>query len=659
VLVVVRTIDGVNSRSVEGSAESMQHATQVGIENTLLNLRAADNPGVRVESDRTLQPFALSELDDADLRLIAEHVGLLNTTVLNNNGNDLMVVNVRDLLQLGAFSPNSVEAILRSELTGMKNSRVKGQPMADHLTIEALSDLNFTGLGGSDRAYLSFDLLTTALRNSKVPLGDGDDTININSGYESSNQAVIMEQHTNALSFEIGETPLSAGDGSNWTFNLNARAIGLRNSILDVGGGNDRLSILTTIDSDLKRDLGSLYDDPFTNIKLEQVGLLNSKVRMGSGDDELRINGAVLHSTIDLGSGSNTLWLEGDVSASSRILMGEGNNTIIANSGLGGLVVGGSGDDRFTLSSLQLAGRVDGGTGTDTLVASSLSGSRRKVLQVSGANRGNLDGLRFQNIESVDLGLGNDVALLDLDGTLTGQLLGGAGLDRLEYSNWTLPVNVDLDRGMATAIGGGASGALQGFEQVVGGLGSDTLSSSGGFSGIDGSEGDDLLFLRWSPWLSMESRGLQVRGGSGRDLFVFSGLEQQPPQFWNGQTGLPDLVDLDLLPGFNGDAIGWLRSETTAGGRLKETFLQLSPSGLDGVGDARLLPIAPLEQLLAGMQSNTHQLAIAIPMDGTSGGQLHLLGSQGIGTSQVIANLPSALSTPGENNLSGSSGSTP
>jgi hypothetical protein len=150
-----------------------------------------------------------------------------------------------------------------------------------------------------------------------------------------------------------------------------------------------------------------------------------------------------------------------------------------------------------------------------------------------------------------------------------------------------------------------------------------------------------------------------VRGGSGRDLFVFSGLEQQPPQFWNGQTGLPDLVDLDLLPGFNGDAIGWLRSETTAGGRLKETFLQLSPSGLDGVGDARLLPIAPLEQLLAGMQSNTHQLAIAIPMDGTSGGQLHLLGSQGVGTSQVIANLPSALSTPGENNLSGSSGSTP
>jgi ABC-type cobalamin transport system ATPase subunit len=79
--------------------------------------------------------------------------------------------------------------------------------------------------------------------------------------------------------------------------------------------------------------------------------------------------------------------------------------------------------------------------------------------------------------------------------------------------------------------------------------------------------------------------------------------------------------------------------------------LRLTPSGLEGVGDARLLPIAPLEQLLAGMATDTRQLAIA--SDGQFGNQLHLLGSQGIGTSQVIAGLPSALSTPGSNSLSG------
>jgi hypothetical protein len=447
-------------------------------------------------------------------------------------------------------------------------------------------------------------------------------------------------------------------------FSLNARAVGLENSLLDVGGGNDRVSILTMIDADLQNDLGVLYNDPFTRIKLERVGLLDSEVRLGSGNDELRVNGAVIGSTIDLGSGSNTLWLEGEVSGSSRILMGDGNNTIIVNAGLGGTVQGGAGDDRFSLSTLALAGQLDGGAGFDTLEAWALSGDRREVLVMSGPDRGNVDGLRFQNVESVDLGAGNDVALLDIDSTLTGQLLGGAGLDRLEYSNWTLPVSVDLDRGAASGIGGGASGSLQGFEQVVGGLGSDSLISSGAFGGIDGSEGDDLLFLRWSPWLSSDGEGLQVSGGAGRDLMVFSGLEQQAPSFWDGRSGLPDLVDLDLSSNLDGnsnigltDTIGWLRREPSAGGGSQETFLRLTPSGLEGIGDARLLPIAPLEQLLAGMDSDTRQLAIA--WDGHSGAQLHLLGSQGIGTSQVIANLPSALSTPGLSSLNGSSGSTP
>jgi hypothetical protein len=660
VVVLVRTFGSSSSRTVEGKAESVQVATQVGIENTLLDLRvAAGSPGLRVESDRTLQSFALSQLDDADLRLVAEHIGLLNSTVLNGEGSDVLILNARDLLQLGVFSPTQATVMLQSELTGMQDSSIQGQPGEDAVALEGLTTLTFTGLGGSERAHLSFDLLTTALRNSGIFLGEGDDTITINSGYLVTNQNGFTSRQPNGLSFDLGDTPVSAEDGSNWVFSLNARAVGLENSLLDLGGGNDRVSILTMIDADLRNDLGVLYDDPFTSIKLERVGLLNSEVRMGSGDDQLRINGAVIDSIIDLGSGSNTLWLEDEVSGSSRILMGDGNNTIFVNGALGGKVQGGAGDDRFSLSALDLAGELDGGEGFNTLEATAVE--RRQVLVMSGANRGNLDGLRFENIQSVDLGSGNDVALMDFNASLTGALLGGSGLDRLEYNNWTLPVFVDLDRGAATGIAGGRSGFLQGFEQVVGGLGSDTLISSGAFDAIDGGEGDDLLILRWSPWLSSDGVGLQVRGGGGSDLVVFSGLEQQIPAFWDGQSGLPDLVDLDLSPTLAGgiglsDRIGWLRTEPIAGGDFQESLLELSPSGLDGIGDARLLPIAPLEQLLVGMESDTRQLAIA--WDGQFGSQLHLLGSQGIGTSQVLANLPSALNTAGFN-LSGSSGSTP
>jgi hypothetical protein len=201
-----------------------------------------------------------------------------------------------------------------------------------------------------------------------------------------------------------------------------------------------------------------------------------------------------------------------------------------------------------------------------------------------------------------------------------------------------------------------------GVEQVMGGLGNDSLISSGAFARIDGSAGDDVLYLRWSPWLSAGDTGLQVQGGAGRDLFVISGLEQGPPVGWDGHSGLPQLLDLDLGLKDNGgigltDSIGWVRTQTLPGGESQQSFQRLTPSGLAGIGDANLLPIAPLEQLLAGMTSNTQQLAIA--SDGSGGGQLYLLGSQGQGTAQLVAGLPSDLLGQAGPIVSGSSGSTP
>jgi hypothetical protein len=662
-LVVVRTYGSSGSRSIEGRAENSQYATQVGIENTLLDLRASGAPALELRSDRTLQSFALSELDDADMNMIAEHIGLLNTTLLNGTAGDAFIVGASDLLKLGLLAAGSASAELESRTVGMDNSDLVGLGGNDLVGVEGITRLDFTGLGSSQRAALSFDLLAEGLKDSGILLGNGDDTVTINSGYYVTGSDQFARVDQGGLNFDFGQTPVSSGNGSNWRFNLNARAVGLSNSLLDTGAGNDRVSIFTRIDENLAADLGVLYNDPFTNIQLERIGLLNSTVLMGEGNDNLRINGSLIDSTIDLGSGSNTLILEGPILGSSRILMGDGRNDISFNQGLGGQVQGGSSNDRFNLQNQQLAGALDGGGGNDILVAPTGAHSRRELLVVNGPDTGNLDGLRFRSIESIDLGGGDDVTLMELGGSLTGQLLGGDGLDRLDYSNWELPVSVDLDRGSATAIGGGASGSLVGVEQVMGGLGKDSLTSSGAFASIDGSAGDDVLYLRWTPWLSAGDTGLQVRGGPGRDLFVISGLEQGPPLGWDGQSGTPQLVDLDL--GFNGttsgigitDAIGWVRTQTLSGGGSQQSFGRLTPSGLEGIGDARLLPIAPLEQLLAGMASDTQQLAIA--SDGSGSGQLYLLGSQGQGTGQLVAGLPSDLLRQVGATFTGSSGSTP
>lgn len=662
-LVIVRTFGGSGSRTLEGKASSAQNAIQVGIENSTMDLRRSDIPAMELRSQRTLQSFAIAALDDADLNMIAEHIGLLNTTFLNGTAADTLIIGSSDLLNLGLQSAGSANAVLNSRTNAMDNSRLVGLGGSDLVGLEAITELRFTGLGTSQRADLSFHLLTEGLKDSGILLGRGDDTVTINSGFYVSGIDPLAATGQEGFNFDLGQTPVSKGDGSTWRFNLNARAVGMNNSLLDTGGGDDRVSIFTRIDENLAADLGVLYDDPFTSIQLERIGLLNSTVLLGDGNDELRINGSLIDSTIDLGNGNNTLILEGPMLGSTRILMGDGTNSINFNDGLGGQVQGGSNDDQFNLRNQQLVGDLDGGGGNDILVAPTGTHSRRELLVISGPDTGNLDGLRFRSIESVDLGGGNDVAILDLGGSLTGQLLGGDGLDRLEYSNWTLPVSVDLDRGSATGIGAGASGSLVGFEQVAGGLGNDNLTSSGAFLSMDGGSGDDVLFLRWSPWLTAGDTALHVKGGSGRDLFVISGLEQDIPLSWDRQSGIPQLVDLDL--GFNGttsgigiaDTIGWARNQTLPGGESQQSFERLTPSGLAGIGDARLLPIAPLEQLLAGMGSNTQQLAIASNNNG--GGQLYLLGSQGQGTAQLVAGLPSDLLSQVGSAFSGSPGLTP
>jgi hypothetical protein len=381
----------------------------------------------------------------------------------------------------------------------------------------------------------------------------------------------------------------------------------------------------------------------------ERIGLLRSDLNVGPGDDIVKINGAVVASTIDLGEGNNILILEGAVDQDSRILAGSGNNRIQINGGLGSDIIGGSGDDVFTLSSLQLAGLVDGGGGNDLLVTG--AGDQRDLAVIQGPDQGFLRGLRFASIEGLDLGGGDDVALLGLDGTLSGQLLGGNGLDRLQFTNWELPVTVDLDLGSATAIYGGARGGISGFEQVYGGIGNDVLAASGFFSGLDGNDGDDILYLRWTPWLSQPGRRLELEGGGGSDLVVIVGLEQPIPLGWDGVSGIPVLTDLHLNR-FNNDktdtdSVGWLRQVVGQDGTVSQTFIRLTPSSVEGLGDVKLLPIAPLEQLLSGMADGTKQLAIALdPSQPMAAGELHLLGSQGQGTSRLIAYVPSDVLIP-------------
>lgn len=153
---------------------------------------------------------------------------------------------------------------------------------------------------------------------------------------------------------------------------------------------------------------------------------------------------------------------------------------------------------------------------------------------------------------------------------------------------------------------------------------------------VDGGAGNDLLVLNWNPWTTTATQGVKILGGAGQDLFVFAGLDTSvPPPSWNGSSGLPTFADLKLVNSASGigltDRIAKSTTVVGAGGAVTTIVQELTPSGISGIGDTRLLPIAPLDQLLSGSSSlqDSSQLAIAFDPASAQGPSFIEIGSLG------------------------------
>ena len=647
-LVLVRVTSQSNAISVEGKAISQSLIDQHAVADSVVDMRYQEVPGFEMRSELNLPGFANSRLSDADLQVISQNVGIVNSKVLGGTASELLVIGVQDLLSLVVMTPKSGSASINSRTTGSEQSTFEMGDGANVLDVEALQRLSFTAIGLPEQAQLSFNLLTEGLKSSFVKMGVGSDSLLINSGWYGGNlpedTPLFLKRQDLGLSLDLTQLSGMVNNSDLRNVSLNATAIGMDASAVDLGGGNNYMAINTRIDQDLSNQLGLLGPGGTSQVELNRIGMRDSSIRMGSGDDTLIVNGRILNSTIDLGAGRNRLLLEMAPDDRSTIVNGSGSNEITVANIVGSKLKAGSGNDTFNLSDSQAYGSFDGGEGDNSLISASGSGSKRDVVTVTGPDQGYMNAFHFTNVGTLDTGGNNDVVIMELGSSLTGKLLGGAGLDRLEFHNWSLPLTVDLDVGSSTAIRGGAQGSLQGFEKVLGGNGNDFLVSSGAFMGIDGGLGDDVMYLRWTPWLSADEQGIQVNGGAGKDLFVFSGLDGEKLSTWDGTSGLPNLTDFDLsYDNSRGigltDRIGVVQTTLAADGSQKQLFTELTPSGLTGIGNVKLLPIAPIQQLVSGMTDNTKQLAISFDPLSNRLPDLVMLGSNGKGTFGTVAHL--------------------
>jgi hypothetical protein len=257
---------------------------------------------------------------------------------------------------------------------------------------------------------------------------------------------------------------------------------------------------------------------------------LKAALNGGTGSDIFTIAaGVIFDGTIQGGGGADSLINKSNAgSTNSWVLTGANAGTIngASFSGITNLT-GGLGNDSFAFQSgASVSGRITGGGGTDTLdwssygsavtanlatktatAVGSFTGITRLVgssttntligtnsadmWMITGANAGTVAGYSFSSFEDLVGGTGVDVFKFSPTGSVL-NVNGGGGGDWLDYSLFNTGVLVDLTRGSATAVNGGAAGAVTNIQNVRGGTGNDTLTGNGGNILVGGGGNDTI-----------------------------------------------------------------------------------------------------------------------------------------------------------------------
>lgn len=633
--VVVRSDDSIVTRSVEGEAESSYRQTLDAIRDAVIDLRDIRTPLVQVGSDRELTLLALSVLDDAGLTLESRTTGMSRASLqLGPEANDI-VLRVSDAIDLALVAGGLARGQILQSLIGLLDSRLVDAGGGGTLELSSLARFQLHSPVSAAKRQLGIDLLAQAMQDSTILLGDGNDRVLIASGFRDPQGGTPGLRITLPLTGDPADADASV--------QLRARALGLVNSRLEVGGGDDVVSIRTWLDP------ASL--DPTWPAVTERIALLDSDVDLGEGDDRLSVEGAVTGSRIAAGPGTNRLDFDGPVTgstltvaadSSNAVGLGEGDDTLslhLAGEDPAQLrLAAAGGDDRIVAPLARLAGSLDGGAGFDTLVeepgGEEAVGGEGVAVHLEGPGSGTIGSLGFRGWENLSLGDGDALVSVAVTGRLDGVLDAGAGHDGLDYDAWRDAVVIDLGRGEASGILGG----IRGFETLRTGAGEDRFE-------LDLGALEDGAGLGAPP--------LVVSGGAGRDRFVLAGMDAIRMRAQDHDRALPVLADLEWSPGGGiglTDAIAWRLGGLLADRATEPVPVDLTPAGLEGIGEPRLLPIAPLDQLVSGMgtrPTGVDQLAIAT---GDLGSRLVLLGSDRSVT--AIAELP-ALRSPDAGSAAG------
>ncbi|MCF6364372.1 MAG: filamentous hemagglutinin N-terminal domain-containing protein, partial [Gammaproteobacteria bacterium] len=274
-------------------------------------------------------------------------------------------------------------------------------------------------------------------------------------------------------------------------------------------------------------------------------------------------------------------------------------------------LTGGNAGDTFTLAaSGSLTGTINGGGGSNTLTGADVT----NTWDITGRDSGSLaytttasTTTLFSGIQNITGGTSNDTFSFQSGGSLSGQLDGAGGTDRVDMSA-LVAVDITLGQGLANIeqiTGNNTNSVLRGTNTAntftltganTGRLG-DALTFIG-FNALDGGDGNDTFIFE-----TMGSLSGPLDGGAGRDHVDQSALavvDVTLGQGWvaieqitgnnsnsilRGTTGANAFILTGANTGRLGDALTFIGFNALDGGDGNDTFTFETTGSLSGLLD--------------------------------------------------------------------------
>jgi Ca2+-binding RTX toxin-like protein len=487
----------------------------------------------------------------------------VTTLVSGNAGNDLITVcstapllggdlgSIEGTLAVDAGTgANTLVLSDRGAPTGNQDVQVGPSTIAGFAGPSDGTFVSYTAMGGSLRLALQGsdtegETFGVNQPNARFDLfaNGGDDTVNV----LSLSKPALIDTGAGFDTVNVGSTTTSL-DQINAFLGVLGQGEAFLN-IFDVAAGAGHFYTLTA-NSFARAGVGPIAFDSTTK---------ELNIAVSNFDDVVAVQGLPAATQINLsaGGGNNTVqgpplvntWHitsqnAGDLNGVLQFndvqnLTGGplSDRFVFANGvGLDGIVLGQSGFDTLDYSTYSTPVAFDpaagaatnlggfggiewviGGQDRDRLFGS----SSPNLWQIKGVDAGNLltvlFTLQFASIETLIGGPNTDTFLFSDGAGEHGDISGGAGTDKLDYSAYTAPVIVNLANHKATGVGG----QVLLIENVTGGSGDDQITGDTGDNILRGGPGNDVIHGGGGNDIFLGEAGDdRLIGGSGRDLLI-------------------------------------------------------------------------------------------------------------------------------------------